>query len=101
VPGSAVVHVLGGERTELEEGAAGVAQAIDPLPWEQLAPLDVPRPGALPAPLRGLGLTLVQIRNEPGMRLGVRLELRRPRSRMRVQHRAHAASSELWSSVRP
>jgi hypothetical protein len=91
--GGAVVHLLRRERAELQEGAAGVAQAIDALPWEQLSALDMPRPSALPTPQRGLGLARAQVGHEGGVGLFVRGELRRPRPRMRREDRAHAAAS--------
>jgi hypothetical protein len=50
----AVVHALGGQRRELEEGAPGVEQVVDALAGKELAPVDVLgtcRRGAALAPL--------------------------------------------------
>ena len=85
--------------TELEEGATGVGEAIDALAREELAALDVPGPSALAAPERRALLAFAQIRHERFVRRVVGRKLRRPRSRVRVEHRAHAGISDVWGSV--
>ena len=64
-----VVHAVGGQRGEFQEGTTGIEQAVDPVARQQLAPADVALPGALrPAERRGRQL-VAQLRHQGQMLL--------------------------------
>ena len=97
--GVAVVEVLGGERAELEERGAGIAEAVDAVARQQLAARGVALARALATAERGTGQPLVQLGDE---RAGARP--RWPRTRacrvgVACQQRAHSTTSMTWPRV--
>jgi hypothetical protein len=68
---AAVVHVLGGQGRDLEEGAARVEQGVDPVPGQHLAAGEVAGPGPVPAPAAGAGDPVAEFRGEGGEAGGV------------------------------
>src|ERR1700760_3584773 len=63
----AVVEALGGERGDLEEGAAEVEQAVDALAGQELAALDMAGAGLLASAGRGAGQSLAELADERAM----------------------------------
>ncbi len=59
-----VVHAVGGQSRDLEKWAAGVEQAVDTVPRQQLAAADVTLAGLGRAAERGRGHLLPQLRDE-------------------------------------
>ena len=66
-----VVHAVGGQRRELQERAAGVEQAVDAVPRQQLAAAHVALAGFLRAAERGGGQLVAQLCDEREMLVAV------------------------------
>lgn len=61
-----VVHVLGGQRRHLEEGAAGVEQGVHPVPRQHLAAGEMALPGLVPSPATGAFNAVAEFGGEIG-----------------------------------
>src|SRR5437016_3930282 len=70
-----LVAALGGERHQLEEGQAGIEEALDPLAHEEAAALLVAPPRLGGAALAHARQALAQLGGEPAVVARVRLEL--------------------------
>ncbi|MNQ73676.1 hypothetical protein D3C85_884160 [compost metagenome] len=55
------IHAVGGQLADLEEGRAGVQQALDPVARQQLAPRHMAVAAGVGAAARGLGHLLVKL----------------------------------------
>ena len=66
-----VVHAVGGQRRELQERAAGIEQAVDAIPRQQLAAGDVAVAGFLRSAESGRGELVAQLRDEREMLVAV------------------------------
>ena len=79
---TAVVHLPRGERVQLEEGGAGVDEAVDPLPRRELAARAVPLRRLLAAAARDLrpSARAARRRAPPSARAGARTPRRRGRA---------------------
>src|SRR5690242_15097031 len=82
----AVVELPRGERAELEEGAARIDEAIDPLPGGELAALAMARDRLLAAAACDQRCPLAKLRDERLHPLAAPLELVVPHG-LRAQHR--------------
>src|SRR5699024_4761188 len=60
----AVVHVLGGQWRDFEEGTARVQQGVDPVSGQQLASGEVALPRPLPSPSGGSRQALLELGDE-------------------------------------
>jgi hypothetical protein len=67
-----VVHAVGGQRRQLEQGRPGVEQPVDAVAHEQLAAVDVPLPGPLVTAEAGRGRPLPQLGDQVGQGWGGR-----------------------------
>ena len=70
-----VVHAVGGQRRQLEEGTARIEQSVHPVARQQLASADVAFPGSLRSAERGGGQFGAQLRHQ----LQVLIAMRYPR----------------------
>ncbi|CKR69440.1 Uncharacterised protein [Mycobacterium tuberculosis] len=70
--GFVAVHAASGQRSQLEERAARVEQAVHPFAGQQLAAADVAFPGAFVAAQGGGGELIVQFRHQPAVLVGER-----------------------------
>ena len=83
----AVIHTVGGQGADLEEGAAGVDQALDPLTGQQLAAFGVAAAGVFRAAESGVGGPGLQVLKQGVHGLPVGGELRSGHIQRRFQNR--------------
>ena len=83
----AVIHAVRRQGADLEKGAAGVDQLLDPLAGEELAAFGMALAAVLRASEGGFGGLCAQFRNEGGHGLPVGRKLRRGHVQGRFQNR--------------
>src|SRR5262245_27744901 len=80
--GVAVIELLGGQRGQLEERRAGIAEPLDAFAWEQLPAAAMALAGLLAASMAHTREALLQVRDQLQMTVAVL-----------VDHRLHDRSS--------
>src|SRR5262249_15042556 len=94
----AVVHVAGGELSDLEERRTGIEQSLDAITWQELAAIDVALPMLLRSAHRRLGDIGAQFLRERTVVCVARSELFVVRDDFAVDPRcAHAPRRARWS----
>ena len=90
-----VVHLMGGQGSDFQEGAALVQESVDPVPRQHPSAVDVPLAGSRRSAARDTVQMTSQLTDELPIGLRVRLKIRRMRVRM-AQQRLHSRPSCHW-----